>query len=557
MIPKLLSTKRFWIFECVATVLLSLNTILWIGRNIEAILLIALTFFMSNTIAWIISDKRIGLLCFLSWLLGGGAYALDIVLIDWFKMSTHESYPLIIGSMLLAPLFAAINGVICLSAWIIAAKIYKRVEFKRTVAIILSCLGAIGAGICIGAGLYWWFLALGLIAIFSGWWCQNLLRSIPNKGIIWAFQSIDKIEWYQNWKPKTKPITGTDYLSQLKIFLPFIQITLFVFFAAVVGSGYAERVDNESQWKAEGLQGQICALQFADKTSALALSTLNNMYERTDTAIVYESVDGGKYWTPLLIVPQSTFFDNDFITIGNDLYSVLRQDSIYRIISVNIKSHKHHISTFIFDRYPIMFDNDGSIGILSNGRILQSDCILGHVDSIGEYSVNPAKYGYANFDNNIYGFVFDRQKSEYQLYDYSNGRIADSTSYSHNPHLVKLNNHEALIIGHHNDVFESDILTEFKYNIKTQAKYTIGRFGKMYVNGAIHQNDNLFYFLASEYANGPRYIFIIMPNDESWYGESAWDCNTNAYCVTDGYLYYYDQFMHEFHKGELQPPPHY
>ena len=124
MIPKFLSKKRFWIFECVATVLLSLNTILWIGRNIEAILLIALTFFISNMVAWIVSDNRIGSLCFLSWLFGGGAYVLDIVLIDWFKMSTHESYPLIIGSMLLAPLFAAINGVICLSVWIIAAKIY-------------------------------------------------------------------------------------------------------------------------------------------------------------------------------------------------------------------------------------------------------------------------------------------------------------------------------------------------------------------------------------------------------------------------------------------------
>ena len=548
MIPKFLSNKRFWIFECVATVLLSLNTILWLGRNIEAILLIALTFFISNTIAWIVSNKRMGSLCFLSWLFGGGAYALDIVLIDWFKMSTHESYPLIIGSMLLAPLFAAINGVICLSVWIIAAKIYKRVEFKRAVAIILSCLGAIGAGICIGAGLYWWFLALVLIAIVSSWWVQRLLSSVSGSGVIWVYKSHDKKVWYQNGKPKPS-ISGNDYLAQLKTFLPFIQIVLFVFFAAVVGSRFAGRVNNEFQWKAEGLQGQICALQFADKLSAVALSTLSNMYERTDTTIVYESVDGGKCWTPLFIVPKSKFFDNDFITVGGNLYSVMRQDSVYRVISVNIKSHKHHISTFIFDCYPIMFDNDGNIGILSNGRILQSDCMLGHIDSIGEYSVNPAKYGYANFDNNIYGFVFDRQKSDYQLYDYSNGRIADSTSYSHSPHLVKLNNHETLIIGH-----ENDELTAFKYNIKTQSKQIIGRFGKMYVNGAIRQNDNSFYFLSSRSANSTQYIFLIRPNDESWYGESACDCNTNAYCVLDGYLYSYDKFMHKFHRRKLLPP---
>lgn len=551
MIPKFLSTKRFWIFECLATALLSLNTILWIGQNIGIILLIALTFFISNMVAWIISDKRIGGLCFLSWLFGGAAYILDIVLIDSFKMSTHESYPLVMGSMLLAPLFAAVNGVICLSVWIIGAKIYKRVDFQRTVATILSCLGAIGAGICIGAGLYWWFAAIGLIAIISGWRVQRLLRSVRGSGVIWVYKSLYKKELYQDNKPKTS-ISGSNYLTRLKTFLPFIQIVLFVFFAAVVGSGYAERVNNESKWEAEGLHGRICALQFADKSSALALSTLNNMYERTDTAIVYGSVDRGKNWSPLLILPESTFFDNDFIMIADDLYSVVRQDSIFRILSINMKSHEHHVSTFIFDRYPIMFDNDGSVGILSNDRILQTDCMLEHVDSIGEYSVYPAKYGYANFDNNIYGFIFNKQKSEYRLYDYSNGRIADSTSYSHNPHFLKISNHEALIIGH-----ENDVLTAFKYNIKTQSKHTIGRFGKMYVNRAIRQNDNSFYFLASERANSTQYIFLIMPNDESWYGESACDCNINAYCVTDGYLYYYDQFMHEFHRRELQPPTYF
>lgn len=552
MIPKFLSTKRFWIFESVSTVLLSLNTILWLGRNIEAILLIVLTFFISNMIAWIISDKRIGILCLLSWLFGGVSYVLDIVLIDWFKMSTHESYPLIMGSILLAPLFAAINGVICLSVWIIATKIYKRVDFQRTVAMIISCLSTIGAGICIGAGLYWWLAIFGLIAIFSGWWVRRLFRSFRESGIIWAFQSLGKQEWYRGGKPMVAPPNINDYLFQFKIFLPFIQLSLVIFFSVVAGIWSSDHITNDPQWKAEGLRGRICALQFADKSSAVVLSTLSNMYERTDTAIVYESIDGGKYWSPLLTIPRSKFFDNDFMMVGDDLYSVMRQDSIYRIISVNLKSHEHHISTFIFDRYPITFDNDGSIGILSNGRILQSDCMLNRVDSIGEYSVIPAKYGYANFNNNIYGFTFDRQKSEYRLYDYTNGRIADSTSYSHNPYLVKLNNQEALIIGH-----ENDELKEFKLNIKTQSKHTIGRFGNMFVNRTIRQSGNSFYFLSSERANRPQYIFFIMPNDESWYCEWACDSGIYAYCVTDGYLYYYDPFMHEFHRRKLQPPTYF
>ncbi len=547
MTQRALTSKPFWAYEIITTVLLSLNVVLWIGRSPLAILLIVLTFAITNSIAWIVCKDRIGIRCFLSWLFGGAAYILDIALIDIFRMSTHESYPLIMESVLLAPLFAAISGVICLSIWIVTANIYKSISFKRTVAAILSCISAIGAGICIGAGLYWWFAAIGLIAILSGWWFQKLLRSVPNTGILWAYQSIDKFIWYQNWKPKTNPVNGTDYLSQLKIFLPFIQITLFVFFAAVVGSGFSRRVNKEPQWKAEGLRGQLCALQFTDELSAIALSTYSDMYEHTDTAFVYESVDGGKDWNPLLIFPNSTFFVNDFITAGNDLYSVVRQDSIYRIISVNMKSHKHHISTFEFDRYPIMFDNDGSVGILSNNKILRSDFMLNHIDSIGEYSVPPAKYGYANFDDNIYGFIFDQQKSKYQLYDYSNGRIADSTSYSSNPHFLKLNSTDALIVGRVNDE-----LTALKYNIKKQSKQTICRLGNMYVKGTIHTLDNYVYFLSSKGANSPQYINLIRTDGETWYSDSACDSHINAYCVTDAYLYYYDHFMHEFHRRKLQ-----
>lgn len=119
MIPCGLTSKRFWAYEIFTTVLISLNVILWVGRSPLTILMIILTFSVTNLIAWIVSKDRIGIRCLLSWLFGGAAYILDIALIDIFKMSTHESYPLIMGSVLLAPLFAAISGVICLSIWII------------------------------------------------------------------------------------------------------------------------------------------------------------------------------------------------------------------------------------------------------------------------------------------------------------------------------------------------------------------------------------------------------------------------------------------------------
>ncbi len=89
MIPKFLSNKRFWIFECVATVLLSLNTILWLGSNIEAILLIAFTSFASNMVAWIIGKNRIQSLCLFSCLFVGCSYMMDIALIYLLKLSTH------------------------------------------------------------------------------------------------------------------------------------------------------------------------------------------------------------------------------------------------------------------------------------------------------------------------------------------------------------------------------------------------------------------------------------------------------------------------------------
>ena len=121
MTQRALTSKPFWAYEIITTVLLSLNVVLWIGRSPLAILLIVLTFAITNSIAWIVCKDRIGIRCFLSWLFGGAAYILDIALIDIFRMSTHESYPLIMGSVLLAPLFAAISGVICLSIWIVTA----------------------------------------------------------------------------------------------------------------------------------------------------------------------------------------------------------------------------------------------------------------------------------------------------------------------------------------------------------------------------------------------------------------------------------------------------
>ena len=62
-----------------------------------------------------------------------GAYLIDIILIDNFRLVKMESYPLIVGQMYLFPICSLAWGLICLLGGIIMSKTNKRLnQGKRT-----------------------------------------------------------------------------------------------------------------------------------------------------------------------------------------------------------------------------------------------------------------------------------------------------------------------------------------------------------------------------------------------------------------------------------------
>ena len=110
-------------------------------------------------------------------------------------------------------------------------------------ALILSCVGALGAGIMLGTGLNWLiFAAFAAAAIIGSVWVSKLLKPVPDVGLIIKYNFPKDAGYYQKGKRKTTPINDNDILYHLKMFLPFIQIGMFVFSAALFG-GYHQSHD--------------------------------------------------------------------------------------------------------------------------------------------------------------------------------------------------------------------------------------------------------------------------------------------------------------------------
>ena len=107
-------------------------------------------------------------------------------------------------------------------------------SFLLGIALIMSFVGALGAGVMLGMGLNWWLFAVfALMAIFGSVWASKILKPVPDVGIIIKYNFPKDAGYYQKGKRKTTPINDNDILYHLKMFLPFIQIGMFVFAAAL------------------------------------------------------------------------------------------------------------------------------------------------------------------------------------------------------------------------------------------------------------------------------------------------------------------------------------
>lgn len=115
------------------------------------------------------------------------------------------------------------------------------------VSLLMSCAGAIGAGIMLGTPL---FVVFAVTAIIGSVWVSKLLKSVPNVGLIVKFRG--ESGYYQKGERKTTPVSNNDILYHIRMFLPFIQIGLFVFSVALFGSSH----------RSEYVSRQICSTTF-------------------------------------------------------------------------------------------------------------------------------------------------------------------------------------------------------------------------------------------------------------------------------------------------------
>ena len=101
-------------------------------------------------------------------------------------------------------------------------------------SLIMSFVGALGAGVMLGTGLNWWLFAVfAAMAVLGSVCASKILKPVPDVGIIIKYNFPKDAGFYQKGKRKTTPINDNDILYPLKMFLPFIQIGMFVFAAAL------------------------------------------------------------------------------------------------------------------------------------------------------------------------------------------------------------------------------------------------------------------------------------------------------------------------------------
>lgn len=111
-------------------------------------------------------------------------------------------------------------------------------SFLLGIALIMSFIGALGAGVLLGTGFNWWLFAVfAAMAIFGSVWASKILKPVPDVGIIIKYKFPKDAGYYQKGKRKTAPVNDNDILYHLKMFLPFIQIGMFVFAAALFSGG--------------------------------------------------------------------------------------------------------------------------------------------------------------------------------------------------------------------------------------------------------------------------------------------------------------------------------
>ena len=538
-----LTDKRFWIYEIATALCLSAFSLTFYSDSIFCILLILLSNALAVAIG-LIWPKNIGVLYTWLWVWGAaiGAYLVDVTLMVIFNMTIHEPYPLIVVQIYLLSSFILVSGVLCFAGWIIMSKTYKRTAFKAISTALLSIIGAIGAAanINIGKNVVPFVIFIGF-ALVGCVLFHKSLKDIQGKSPadLRKFRKA-KYEAWRDGKTNQVPFSSNDYLYGLRHIFPFIMVGLFILSCALFGLFSS---DQSNEWKAKGLVGDVSDLYIYDDGKGIAISSLRYM-NHPDTATVYLTENSGRKWE-LFIELHGYGKTFNTVRINDDVYCVIQHHSAYEIGTINHKG-SNWWSDYKFANPPILFANNDSLCFAANGNFYRTDRYLDKADSIGCYSLRPANKGLAVVQNHIFGFTFYQSPGGYRLYDFTADSYISDFSCKGDVSLIKSSDNTCVILTKTGGELESYLLDCPTGTVTNMGQFDFG------MMEALRSEGGVLYNLVTKRPNTDSYIFYSFDAGKTWNTQCINESNIRAYCLHNGYLYFYNQFMHTICRQKLE-----
>lgn len=293
----------------------------------------------------------------------------------------------------------------------------------------------------------------------------------------------------------------------------------------------------EDSYKANGLYGNVSDLFFVDENTGIALSSF--LYpEKPDSIKVFHTTDAGHNWRPILEVPNCSHAFNA-IKIGSCVFCTVKIDSIYSLICVEALSGKHTLSNDKLSTLPILFQYDDKLGYTANGIFYTTDSVFEITDSIGNYNKQPSHKGIAVINNNIYGFIFDKDSCNSRLYDFKNKNFVGDFSFPGDVSMIKTTDSSCVILAAKDQRnLEMNDLNVVNDTLTSKATY------EYKIMQPLKFDNDLVYTLVNDRPNADNYLLVTDKSGQTMATVNLSTSNIKAYCLTDRMFYYHDQFRH-------------
>lgn len=295
--------------------------------------------------------------------------------------------------------------------------------------------------------------------------------------------------------------------------------------------------DSENTYKANGLHGNVSDLIFVDENTGVALSSF--LYtEKQDSVKVFHTTDAGHNWRPILEVPDCSHAFNA-IKIGSCVFCAVKKDSIFSLICVDSLSGKYVISNDKLSTLPLLFQYGDKLSYTANGVFYTTDSVFETTDSIGTYDKQPSNKGIAVIDNNIYGFIFDKDSCNSRLYDFKNKNFVGDFSFPGDVSMIKTTDSSCVILAakdhRYLEMYDFDVINNTLTSKATNA---------FQIMQPLRFDNELVYTLVNDRPNADKYLWTTDKSGQTEATINLNESNIKAYCLTDNLFYYYDQFRH-------------